>query len=312
MLSLILLSYNSGGRIVKAYERLSELLTRENIPFELVIIDDGSNDGSFDIAANLEKNHPDIKAYQLSKNYTSHYGVFAGLSVCNGNCAMPIPDDEQQPYHTIIDMYRLWEKGAKVIIPYRTKRSDGFFPDLFAKVYYKTINALSVIKFPEGGADVFFIDRELIDIINSRIHPINTSSITEVLRLGFNPHFYGYEREKGINPKSRWSFKKKVRLFKDTFFSTSTWPVKAILYIGLFFSLFAFAIIIFYSYTRLFGNPDFWGNILPAWASTMVIISFFSGLILFSLGIIAEYIWRIYDEVKNRPGYIIKKRNGNP
>ena len=308
MLSLILLSYYSGDRIVKAYLKLSEILDNEQIPFELIVLDDGSKDNSYEIALGLEKAHPNVKAYQLSKNYTSHYAIFAGLSVCNGKCAMPIPDDEQQPYQTIVDMYRLWQKGVKVIIPYRAKRNDDFFNNLFANVYYKTINALSDIKFPDGGADLFFIDRELIDIINKRIHAINTSSIIEVLRLGYNPHFYAYERVKGVNTKSRWTLKKKIRLFKDTFFSSSTWPVKVITYLGIFFSFFALAIIAFYTYIRLLGNPDFWGENMPGWTSTVVIISFFSGLILFALGIIAEYIWRIYDEVKNRPGFIIKKK----
>jgi polyisoprenyl-phosphate glycosyltransferase len=308
MLSLILLSYYSGDRIVKAYLKLSEILDNEQIPFELIVLDDGSKDNSYEIALGLEKAHPNVKAYQLSKNYTSHYAIFAGLSVCNGKCAMPIPDDEQQPYQTIVDMYRLWQKGVKVIIPYRAKRNDDFFNNLFANVYYKTINALSDIKFPDGGADLFFIDRELIDIINKQIHAINTSSIIEVLRLGYNPHFYAYERVKGVNTKSRWTLKKKIRLFKDTFFSSSTWPVKVITYLGIFFSFFAVAIIAFYTYIRLLGNPDFWGENMPGWTSTVVIISFFSGLILFALGIIAEYIWRIYEEVKNRPGYIIKKK----
>jgi glycosyltransferase involved in cell wall biosynthesis len=309
MLSLILLSYYSGDRIVKAYQKLTVILGNEQIPFELIVIDDGSEDTSYEIALELEKNHKNVKAFQLSKNYTSHYGIFAGLSVCKGDCAMPIPDDEQQPYQTIVDMYRLWENGMKVIIPYRIKRNDGFINNLFANVYYKTINALSEIKFPEGGADSFLIDRELIEIINSQIHPINTSTLIEVLRLGYNPHFYAYERVKGVNTRSRWTFKKKVRLFKDTFFSSSTMPIKIITYLGIFFSIFSVAIIVFYSYIRLFGNPDFWGENMPGWTATVVIISFFSGLILFSLGIIAEYIWRIFEEVKGRPGYIIKKKD---
>jgi polyisoprenyl-phosphate glycosyltransferase len=308
MLSLILLSYYSSDRIVKVYQKLSEILDNEQIPFEMIVIDDCSMDNSYEIALGLEKTHSNVKAYQLSKNYTSHYAIFAGLSVCKGNCALPIPDDEQQPYQTIVDLYRLWQKGEKVIIPYRVKRYDGILNNSFAKVYYRTINALSDLKFPNGGADVFLIDRELIDIINQRIHPINTSSIIEVLRLGFNPYYYAYERVKGINAKSRWTLKKKIRLFKDTFFSSSTWPIRVISFLGLFFSFFALAIIIFYSYIKLFGNPSFWKINMPGWTSTVVIISFFSGLILFSLGIIAEYIWRIYEEVKDRPGYIIRKK----
>lgn len=308
MLSLILLSYFSGERINQVHNKLSSLLSKENIAFELIIIDDGSTDYSFKIAQQLEEQHKNVHAFQLSKNYSSHYAIFAGLSVCKGDCAMPIPDDEQQPYSTIVDMYRIWEKGAKVIIPYREKRSDGFINDLLSNTYYKTINFLSDVTFPEGGADSFFIDRELIDLINDRIHPINTSSIIEVLRFGFSPTYYPYIRVKGINTKSRWTLKKKIRLFKDTFFSSSTWPIKIITNLGLFFSLFAFGIIVIYTYIRFFGNPDFWGEIFPGWTSTIIIVSFFSGLILFSLGIIAEYIWRIYEEVKARPGYIIKKK----
>ncbi len=308
MLSLILLSYFSGERITMAYENLSKLLAQEKIDFELIIIDDGSTDNSFEIAENLESLHENVRAYQLSKNYTSNYAIFAGLSVCKGNCAMPIPDDEQQPYSTIVGMYRLWEMGEKVIIPNRQTRNDGFLSDLFSNTYYKIINNLSEINYPPGGADLFFIDREIIDVINEKIHPINTSSVIEVLRLGYSPAFYPYDRVQGINTKSRWTFKKKFRLFKDTFFSSSTWPIKVITNLGLFFSVFALGIIIIYSYIRFFGNPDFWGKALPGWTSTIIIVSFFSGLILFSLGIIAEYIWRIYEEVKARPGYLIKKK----
>jgi dolichol-phosphate mannosyltransferase len=309
MLSLILLSYYSGERISTAYRKLSEILGNENIPFELIIIDDGSTDNSYEIACELEKANTNVQAYQLSKNYTSHYAAFAGLSLCKGDCAMPIPDDEQQPYQSLVDMYRLWQSGKKVIIPYRTSRHDGFFTNLFARLYYKIITKLSDIKFPEGGADTFFIDREVIDILIHNIHPINTSNVTEVLRLGFDPAYHPYDRVKGVNDKSRWTLKKKIRLFKDTFFSSSTWPIKVITNLGLFFSFFAICIIVFYTYIALFGNTEFWGARLPGWTSTVVLLSFFSGLILFALGIIAEYIWRIYEEVKGRPGYIIKKKS---
>lgn len=310
MISIICLSYFSGSRIRTVHRKLSELLSGNGIPFEFIVIDDGSTDDSYETACSLASEHPNVRAFQLSRNYTSHYAIFAGLSVCKGDCAITVPDDEQQPYEMIVDIYRLWTQGHKIIIPYRVSRDDGFFNNLLANTYYRIINALSDVKFPPGGADSFFIDREVIDIINARIHPMNTSVITEVLRLGFSPYYFPYERARGINVKSRWTLKKKIRLFKDTFFSCSTWPIRMIMRLGLIFSLAALCLIIFYTYLALFGNPDFWGQRLPGWTSTVVIISFFSGLILFSLGIIAEYIWRIYEEVKNRPGYIIRKKPG--
>lgn len=308
MLSIILLSYNSGERLNNVYRDLCRILEGEAIAFELVIIDDDSSDNSYEMACRLEENYSNVSSYQLSRNFTSNYAIFAGLSLCKGCCAIPIPDDEQQPYQTIVEMYRLWENGEKLIVPYRTKRNDGIFTNLFSNTFYSIINLLSEVKYPKGGADTFLADREIIDIINNRIHPINTSIMSEVLRLGFDPYFFPYERVKSLNSKSRWTFRKKFNQAKNTFFSSSTWPVRIITILGIFFSLFALLMILFYSYVRIFGNSVFWGAYVPGWTSTVIIISFFSGLILFSLGIIAEYIWRIYEEVKNRPGYIVKDK----
>lgn len=113
----------------------------------------------------------------------------------------------------------------------------------------------SDVTFPQERADLFFINRELIDLINDRIYTINTSNILDVLRLGFSPTYYPYVRVKGVNTTSKWTLKK-IRLFKDTFFSSSTWPVKVITNLSLFFSLFALGIIIINDYF-IFCNPGF-------------------------------------------------------
>lgn len=308
LLSVILLSYNSGQKIVDVYKKLSKLFNDENIQFELIIMDDGSIDNSFDIALQLDKEHKEVKAYQLSRNFTSNYSIFAGLEVSNGDCAIMIPDDEQQPYSSIVVMYRLWKNGEKIIIPHRKERNESILKQLFSRLFYKIMNSISEISYPKGGADIAFLDREIIDILITHIHPINTYIIPEVLRLGFNPYYLPYTRPRSNQEKSRWTFKKKMKLAKDIFFSSSTFPIKFITYLGLFFSLTAFVLIIFYSYLKIFGNKEFWGEMLTGWTSLVLFISFFSGLILLSLGVIAHYILLIYDEVKNRPGYIIKKK----
>jgi polyisoprenyl-phosphate glycosyltransferase len=313
LLSVILLSYYSGEKIPSAYYRLKTVLDNENIPFELVVMDDGSKDNSYQIALDLEQKESNVRAYQLSKNVTSHYSIFAGLSKCKGACAIPIPDDEQQPYDSIVAMYRLWEKGEKVIIPFRKTRDDGWFSNAISDFFYRIMTRYSEVKFPKGGADIFFIDRELIDLMNTKIRPIHTTSITEVLRLGFNPYFLPYERPRGNNKKSRWTLKKKLRLASDFLFSSSTFPIKIISGLGLFFSLFSFVLILFYSFLYFFADETGLNiNKIPGWTSTIVFIAFFSGLILFSLGIIAQYIWMIYEEVKNRPGFIIKQKPNEP
>jgi len=311
LLSVILLSYYSTDRIPICYQRLTEVLGAAGIPFELVIMDDGSKDQSYQIALALEKKYENVRAYQLSRNYTSHYSIFAGLSVCSGDCAVPIPDDEQQPYETVVEMYRLWEKGEKIIIPHRAQRDDPTISKFFSRSFYRLMNALSDIRFPEGGADTFFIDRDIIDIINTRIHPINTSSISEILRLGFSPHFLPYNRPVGSNNKSRWSFKKKWKLAKDFFFSSSSFPIRFITYCGTFFSVVALLLVICFIVIKLVSAEHtffIFNENVQGWTSLIIAITFFSGLILLSLGIISEYIFRIYEEVKSRPGYIIRKK----
>ena len=309
-LSVILLSYKSKQRLITAQNRLDTVLTKAGISYELLIIDDGSQDGSFEIALELEKKFENVKAYELSRNFTSHYSIFAGIKVATGSCTTAIPDDEQQPYELLVEMYQKWQTGAKIIFPYRAKREDPLLSKLMANLFYKVMSATSDFSYPVQGVDAFLIDREVMDVLNDRIHPINTTTVTELLRLGYSPVYIPYTRTKSLNTKSRWTFKKKYKLAKDWFFSTSSFPIKLITFLGLSISLFAFALIIFYGYIKLFGNPDFWKVEVQGWVSLVILISFFSGLIILSLGIIAEYIWRIYEEVKAPPAYFIKKKQG--
>ena len=310
-LSVIFLSYFSGSRVHACYEKLGALLEREGIPFEFVVMDDGSKDDSWEQALALEKAHGNVRAYRLSRNYSSHYSIFAGLSVCRGACAMPMVDDEQQPYETVVEMYRLWEQGHKIVVPCRADREDSWLRRTFSNAFYAIMNRLSDVRYPPGGADLFFIDREIVDILNTRIHPRNTSSIAEVLRLGFDPYFHPYHRPLGLNRnKSRWTFRKKWRLAKDNFFSASTFPIRVISFLGLVACLLSLLAGAFYAYVVLFGNRVFWGVTVPGWTFLVVLILALGGLTLLSLSMIAEYIWRIYDEVKGRPGYIIRRKEG--
>jgi len=307
-MSIILLSYFSESRIVNVFNKTKEIMNKENIPFEFIIIDDGSKDKSYEIALELENENSNVHAYQLSKNYTTHYAKFAGFSISNGACIVSMPDDFQQPLETYVTMYRLWQQGHKLIIPYRVNRNDGKVKDFFSNIYYRIMNKLSDVELPEGGADVFLADREIIDILVNKIHPINTSTTIEVLRLGFDPYFFPFNRPK-VKSKSRWTFKKKVKLAKDTFFSSSSFPIIFVTYIGFISFLISIFLIFISIYLKIYKYESIGGISVPGWTSTLIITSFFSGIILLSLGIISEYIWRIMEEVKNRPGYIIKSKN---
>ena len=226
LFSYILLSYQSQDRLVSVTRKLIDRFEQENIPFEIIIIDDGSEDQSFTTAKSLAKEDSHITAYQLSKNYTSPYAIFAGMKMARGHCVSYGSDDFQLPLDCVIQMYRQWEKGDLLVVPYRFSRSDGFWSDLFSNFYYRLMNKYSHINFPRGGADSFLADREIVDILN-HIIPINTSPIIEVLQLGYSPFFMGYDRP-SVTGKSRWTVRKKLSLAMDNFFAASSFPLRLI------------------------------------------------------------------------------------
>ncbi len=310
MLSLILLSYQSQDRIKPVYNKVIEILEKENIPFEFIIIDDGSKDDSYKIACEIEKQDQRVRAFQLSRNITSHYAKFAGFSMCKGECVTSIPDDFQLPLEVVVKMYRLWEKGHKIVIPFRASRNDGVIKDALSNFYYKIMNRISDVSFPKGGADGFLIDREILDIFNERIHPINTSSTVEALRMGFDPVFIPFDRP-AREGRSRWTIKKRYKLALDTILSSSSFPIKLITILGILSVVLSILLIVAVLIIKIYSKSGLLGITIPGWTTSFILISFFSGLILFSLGIIAAYIWLIYEEVKNRPGFIIKKKEKN-
>jgi len=303
----MLLSYFSSERIESVFREVDRRMQDEGICYEFIIIDDGSTDNSYQVASALADKYTQVRAYQLSRNFSAHYAMFAGFSLARGDIVTAMPDDWQTPMDVYIRMYREWQNGAQVIIPYRDKRNDGFMNEIFARSYYKIMNSLSDVSLPPLGADIFAIDRQLVDIINERIHPINTSTLIEVLRLGFDPVYFPYERPKNVYCKSRWTFKKKMKLFRDTFYASSNFPIKLINWTGMLSFLLSIIVIVISTILKLTGQETIGGFKIPGWTTTLIIISFFCGLILLSISIIAEYLLRVFDEVKDRPGFIIKR-----
>ena len=308
LLSIILLSYQSETRLEKAVREISTSLDAEDIPHEIIIIDDGSSDHSYAIAKGLAGKMQNVSAYQLARNYTSPMAQFAGLEKCKGQCACPVPDDGQRPMEHIIAMYRLWQQGHKIIIGYRAERNDGRINDFFSRSYYSMMNTFSTINFPKGGTDGYLIDREVIDILNTKVSKRNTTPVIEILKLGFNTILVPYKRPASAS-RSRWTLRKRINLALTTFFSSSIIPLRMITWLGLtVFCLSLLAILIIIA-AKLFSDNTLFGFPIQGWTTLVILMTMFNGIIMLCIGLVAEYMWRIYDEVKQRPPYIIRDSN---
>lgn len=307
-LSIILLAYQSEKRLEKAVTEIDTSLSAAGIPHEIVIIDDGSTDQSFAKARELAQRMENISAYSLSRNYTSPMAQFAGLEMCTGQCACPMPDDGQRPIAHIIDMYRLWEKGHKIILGYREGRDDGRVNDFFSNGYYSFMNRFSEITFPPGGSDGYLIDREIIDLLNTRISKRNTTPVIELLKLGYSTVFVPYQRPQRAG-KSRWTLRKKINLALNTFFASSIFPLRMITWLGLIIFCFSLLAILLIIAAKLFSDNTLFGFPIQGWTTLVVLMTMFNGILMLSIGVVSEYLWRIYEEVKQRPPYIIRDKH---
>ena len=309
-LSVILLSYNSSNKLKNAVSEITDKLMSENIEHEIIIVDDGSQDDSAIIAQNLSDNFSNIKVYELAKNYSSPIAQFAGLSVCEGSCAAPMPDDSQRPIAHLVQLFRLWEQGHKIIIGYRSTRNDGVINDIFSNFYYKIMNSLSDVKFPSHGTDGYLIDREIIDQLNNSGSKRNTTPVLELMQMGYNPLWLPYERP-AVESKSRWTLKKKLKLASDTFFGSTNWPLRMITYLGFITFILSSVLALAIVFAKIFSDNTLFGFPIQGWATTVVLITIFNGLIMLCIGILAQYLWRIFEEVKGRPPFIIKQKKGH-
>jgi dolichol-phosphate mannosyltransferase len=305
LLSIVLLSFESEARLQPAVGEIVRSMEEAAIPFELIIMDDGSSDRSVAVARALARSDARIRVYRLSRNYGSPASTFAGLSVARGACAVAMPDDLQTPPEVVVEMYRLWQQGHRVVVASRRSRRDGLLRDWLSNLYYRLMNRLSEVRFPPGGSDRFLADREVLGILNSRISTLNTTPIMEVLRLGFEPRIVSYDRPPAGAP-SRWTLRKKLRLAADTFFGSSSFPLRLITLLGFVTFAGCLGVVLVISWARLFTDSTLFGLAIHGWATTMVVITMFNGLILLSIGIVAEYVWRVHEEVKARPGFVIR------
>ena len=303
-ISAIIPMYNEEKVVKECYKRMTSVLTNLNdYDYEIVFIDDGSKDQTFNLLQEIAVLDTKVKIISFTRNFGHQSAVIAGLKVVDGECAIIIDADLQDPPELIPDMLKLWEDGNKIIYGKRKKRKgESIFKLSSAKLFYKTLNMLADVEIPRDTGDFRLVDKEAIDVINAM--PEHNKFLRGLWSwTGFKQVPFEYEREKRFAGKTKYPFRKMMKLAQDGIIGFSTKPLKIVGALG-FFSIIISIVILIYSLLSYILKLN---NLEPGWTSIMVTVTLFSGVQLVSLWVISEYIGRIYDESKSRPQYIINK-----
>ena len=304
-ISIVIPMYNEETVAKECYKRIiSVLIELTTYDYELIVVDDGSKDKTLEIMGEIAKNDKKVKVISFSRNFGHQAAVTAGLKETTGDAVVIIDADMQDPPELIKDMIELWEDGNDVIYAVRKRRKgESIFKVLSAKMFYKLLYSLSDVEIPKDTGDFRLVDRKVVDVINSL--PEHNKYLRGLFSwVGFKQKPIKYVRKERFAGKTKYPLKKMIKLAYDGIISFSNKPLKLIGSIGLLSILLSFILLIYSICSYIFN----WNNLVPGWASIMVSISFFAGVQLVSIWIMSEYISRIYDESRNRPEYIIKKK----
>jgi len=288
----------------ECYNRLTNVL--KNIPnyeYEIVFVNDGSKDKTLDILEEIAKQDKNVKIVSFARNFGHQTAVTAGIKYVTGDAVVIIDADLQDPPELIPDMLKLWEEGHEVIYGKRKSRDgESKFKLLTAKMFYKTLNALSDVEIPKDTGDFRLVDKKVIDVVNSM--PEHNKFLRGLFSwVGFKQKAFEYERKERFAGETKYPLKKMLKLASDGIISFSSKPLKLVGGLGLVTILISVAILIYSLISYVFNL----NHLTPGWTSIMVTITLFSGVQLLSIWIMSEYIARIYDETKNRPQYIVDK-----
>lgn len=302
-LSVVVPVYFNEGSLPILFQELLDVerrLLELDVELELIFVDDGSGDGSFGELMKIKAQRPATRLVKLSRNFGAVHASKTGLQFVTGDSFLILAADLQDPPALILEMAHRWLAGAKFVTCMREKRSDPMLSTLYAKIYYHLLRVLVVKNYPDGGYDLALMDKVMLPHMQSSGKNINPNVFA--FWLGFKPDVIPYERRKRIHGKSRWTFTKKLKFFLDTMLGFSIVPLRIISVIGMVVSLASLAFVAFVVINGILGRYD-----VPGFATLASIISFLLGLVICMLGVIGEYIWRIFDEINRRPEAVIEE-----
>lgn len=298
-LSIVVPVYYNEDTLMDLYKDMQAKILDRLGDYEIVMVDDGSGDRSWEIMNQIRDLDDHVRLVKLSRNFGEHAALLAGLSVCTGDCAVTKQADLQEDSELILEMYESWKKGNKVVLAVRRSRDENRVKVFFANLYYALVRKCVNKNMPAGGCDCYLIDRKVIEVLE-RLDEKNSSLTLQVLWAGFRTDMVYFDRRDREKGESKWTFSKKFKLVMDSMMSFSYIPIRFMSVVGVVFNI--GAVILFISVLTEYFRE---GTPIAGWPSLMCVILCSSGLILLMLGILGEYLWRTLDAARTRPPFII-------
>ena len=299
-MSIVLPAYNEEQMIEKTSRIIPELMEEENISYELVFVNDGSKDLTWEKIVKVSEENPNIKGVCFSRNFGKEGAVFAGIANASGDCVAVMDCDLQHPPETLVTMYRLWEQGYQVIEGVKASRGkEGMIHKFFAKTFYKIISNATGVDMSRAS-DFKLLDRTAVDEF-LKLPERNVFFRALSSWVGFKTtyvEFHVQEREAG---ESKWSMKSLFRYAINNITSFSAVPMQVVTFCGVIFFLFAVVLAVQSLYLY------FSGKAVAGFTTVILLLLIIGSILMFSLGVIGYYLSKIYEEVKMRPRYIISE-----
>ncbi|MBX3551384.1 MAG: glycosyltransferase family 2 protein [Pseudolabrys sp.] len=304
-LSLIIPAFNEEACLPQLIERLDQCLLSSlaGHEVEVIVVDDHSRDATPALLADYAATRPWLRYIRLLRNSGSHVAIFAGLSVCRGDAAYIMGADLQDPPEVIPQFIAELSRGHKIVLGEREKRDDPWQKTLPSLAFNYFMSRFVLDNFPVRGGDVFMLDRDIIDAV-LQCNEKNVNIFVLMLSLCSDVGTVSYHRRERIAGQSKWNLRKLAKLAFDSVITVGYLPLKAILYLGLGTFCLSVLILIYLVAIHLFGFVT-----VPGWTSVLALISLFGGLNMVAIAIVGEYLWRNFDQTRQRPIFIIERQS---
>ena len=300
--SIIAPIFNEKDNLPELQRRITEVMDSTNEPWELILVDDGSTDGSTDIIRELAQKDKTIRPIIFARNFGHQVAITAGWDYARGDAVIIIDADLQDPPELILEMAKKWKEGNEVVYAIRTEREgESWFKLWTASLFYRIIHGITDVKIPLDTGDFRLMDRKVVNVLK-KMRERHRFPRGMSAWVGFKQVGVEYKRAARVAGETKYPFRKMFRLAINAVTSFSYFPLQVATFFGFASASFAILAIPIVVYMRVTGSQAFFGQ-----ATTLIAVLFLGGVQLISLGVLGEYIGRLYDEAKGRPLYIVRE-----